>query len=60
MKTIFDKPTRDELINRINALNENSKAQWGKMSVSQMLKHCVQWEEMILGKRVYKQSFIGK
>ncbi len=26
MKTIFDKPTRDELINRINALNENSKA----------------------------------
>ncbi len=30
------------------------------MSVSQMLKHCVQWEEMILGKRVYKQSFIGK
>jgi hypothetical protein len=25
-----------------------------------MLKHCVQWEEMILGKRVYKQSFIGR
>ena len=60
MKTILDKPTRDELIDRINTLNENSIAQWGKMSVSQMLKHCVQWEEMILGKRVYKQSFIGK
>ena len=60
MKTIFDIPTRDELIKRINALNENSMAQWGKMNVSQMLKHCVQWEEMILGKKVYKQSFIGK
>ena len=60
MKTIFDKPTRDELINRINTLNENSMAQWGKMSVSQMLKHCVRWEEMILGKSVHKQSFIGR
>ncbi len=60
MKTIFDKLTRDELIGRINALNENSSAQWGKMNVSQMLKHCVQWEEMILCRRKYKQSFIGK
>jgi hypothetical protein len=24
MKTVFDKTTRDELINRINTLNENS------------------------------------
>ena len=60
MKTIFDKTTRDELISRINTLNENSKAQWGKMTVSQMLKHCIQWEEMALGKTIYKQSFIGK
>src|ERR1700712_663971 len=60
MKTIFDKITRDELINRINSLNENSKAQWGKMNVSQMLKHCTQWDEMALGKKKYKQSFIGK
>ncbi len=25
-----------------------------------MLKHCSQWDEMALGKRKYKQSFIGK
>jgi hypothetical protein len=32
----------------------------GKMNVSQMIKHCTQWDEMALGKRIYKQSFIGK
>src|SRR4051812_18807671 len=60
MKTIFDKSTREELVNRINSLNENSTAQWGRMNVSQMLKHCTQWDEMALGKKKYKQSFIGK
>lgn len=60
MKSIFDKITRVELIIRVNSLNENSKAQWGKMSVWQMLKHCTQWDEMALGKTKYKQSFLGK
>ncbi|MEO6405502.1 MAG: DUF1569 domain-containing protein [Ferruginibacter sp.] len=60
MKSIFDKATRDELIERVNSLNENSTAQWGKMNVSQMMKHCTQWDEMALGKKNYKQSFIGK
>ncbi|HEY5405625.1 MAG TPA: DUF1569 domain-containing protein [Ginsengibacter sp.] len=60
MKSIFDQSTRDELITRINSLNENSTAQWGKMTVSQMMKHCTKWDEMALGKKKYKQSFIGK
>jgi Protein of unknown function (DUF1569) len=60
MKTIFDKATRDELITRINLLDENNTAQWGKMNVYQMLKHCTQWEEMALGKTKYKQSFLGR
>ena len=60
MKSIFDKTIRDELIARINSLNEKSTAQWGKMNVSQMLKHCTKWDEMALGKKKYKQSFIGK
>jgi hypothetical protein len=60
MKTVFDKTTRDELIGRINTLNENSTAQWGKMNVYQMMKHCVLWEEMIAGKIRCKQAFIGR
>jgi hypothetical protein len=60
MKTIFDKKTRDELIARINTLNENSSAQWGKMNIYQMVKHCRLWEEMISGKIKCKRVFIGR
>ena len=60
MKTIFDKTTRDEVIRRINTLNENSTPQWGKMNIYQMLKHCTLCEEMYLGKKKYKRAFIGR
>ena len=60
MKSVFDKTTREELIERVNSLNENSSTQWGKMNVAQMMKHCTQWDEMALGRRKYKQSFLGK
>lgn len=62
MKTIFDKSTRDELVQRINSLSENHKAVWGKMNVYQMPKHCTKWNEWVLGTNefVYKQDFIGK
>jgi Protein of unknown function (DUF1569) len=62
MKTIFDKETREELINRISLLNENNTAQWGKMNMYQMLKHCTLWDGWILDKREskYKQTFIGR
>lgn len=60
MKTVLDKQTRDELINRINTLNEDSKAQWGKMNVYQALKHCTLWDEWIFGKARYKQFLVGR
>jgi len=44
----------------INNLNENSTAQWGKMNIYQMLKHCTLWEEWISGKEKYKQGFVGR
>ncbi len=59
MNTIFEKSTRDKLISRINALNENSTAQWGKMNVYQMLRHCILWEEMILHNKKYERALIG-
>lgn len=61
MKTVFDKAVREELINRINALTSKSTAQWGKMNVYQMAKHCTVWEEWVLGKNKYdyKQDFLG-
>jgi hypothetical protein len=60
MKSILDKTTRDELIARINTLNENSTAQWGTMNIYQMLKHCVLCEEMYLGKTKYKRVLMGR
>lgn len=60
MKTIFEQATRDELISRINSLNENNVAQWGQMNVYQMVKHCRMWEEMINGDIICKRSFIGR
>src|SRR5258708_14288348 len=60
MKSIFDKTTRDELIKRINTLNEGKIDQWGKMNVYQMIKHCRLWEEMMQNKQNLKRVFIGK
>jgi len=60
MKTILDKTTRDELINRVATLNEQSTPLWGKMNIYQMVKHCTLWDEMALGKKEYKQSFLGR
>ncbi|MBA3828459.1 MAG: DUF1569 domain-containing protein [Taibaiella sp.] len=59
MRSVINKANRDELISRINTLNEHSKAQWGKMNVWQMLKHCTLCEEMYLGNKKYKRTFLG-
>jgi len=60
MKTIFDPETRDQLISRINTLDENSTPQWGKMNIYQMLKHCTIAEEMYLGKTIHKRTLLGR
>lgn len=60
MKTIFDKETRDEFITRINSLTNKGAAQWGKMNVYQMIKHCSSREEMIQENHQFKRAFVGR
>ncbi|MCX2745422.1 DUF1569 domain-containing protein [Mangrovivirga sp. M17] len=62
MKTIFSQENREQLISRIEQINEDKKAEWGKMNLMQMLKHNTYWNRWILGKEnhTYKQSFLGK
>jgi hypothetical protein len=60
VKTIFDEATRDEVIQRIASLNERSAANWGKMNISQMLRHCALYEEMILRGHSQRQTLIGR
>jgi len=61
MKTIFNEATREELINRINSLSNDSTALWGKMNICQMITHCTKWNDWVLGTypHVYKQEFLG-
>jgi hypothetical protein len=40
MKNLFDKHDYEETLQRIDNLKPDSQAQWGKMSVDQMLAHC--------------------
>ena len=39
IKNLFDPAARQDIIDRINKLTPESKPQWGKMNVSQMLVH---------------------
>jgi hypothetical protein len=40
MKSIFNSADSQEIIDRINRLTPESKGQWGKMNITQMLYHC--------------------
>jgi len=49
------------LIARINALPTDSQAQWGRMTLYQMLKHCTLWDEWMQGRRQYpRRSLLGR
>jgi len=60
MKSIFNKTDRNEIIERIGTLNKNCMPGWGKMSVEQMVNHCILCEEYYFGKVAVKRSFLGR
>lgn len=39
-RNVFDKSVSNEIIDRINNLNSNTPALWGKMNVAQAMAHC--------------------
>ncbi len=59
MKSLFDSKVHDNILKRIECLDNNSPALWGKMSVDQMLKHCQLTLEIANGKREMKGSANG-
>lgn len=65
MKNIFNTADANEILERIEKLTPESKAQWGTMNVSQMLAHCAYGAQMpteeIKPKRVgFPISVIGR
>lgn len=58
MASIFNHDDNQHLIARINQLTPVSQRQWGKMSVDQMLSHCVAPIDIAFGNKTLKANFL--
>lgn len=58
VKNLFDPAVKQDIIDRINKLTPGSKAQWGKMNVSQMLAHVQKPIGIAYGTHQPKGSFL--
>ena len=59
IKSLFDKNTANELVERVHLLTPVSEQLWGKMNVSQMVAHCRTGLEVACGEKTVKRIFIG-
>ncbi len=55
LPNVFTTEVEDALIARINQLTPETRPQWGKMSVSQMLAHCCVSYEYVFEENKYKK-----
>ena len=53
MKSFFEDGVYDEILSRLNKLNKDTSATWGKMNVGQMLNHYQMPLNIILEKENY-------
>jgi hypothetical protein len=59
MMSLFDENELAIVLHRINKLTPDSRPNWGKMNVSQMLAHCQTTLNLALGKATLKRSILG-
>jgi Protein of unknown function (DUF1569) len=59
MKSLFNAPDNQGVVDRINALTAASKPLWGKMQVAQMLAHAQQPLKVALGELQLKRGIAG-
>ncbi|MBL8753803.1 MAG: DUF1569 domain-containing protein [Planctomycetes bacterium] len=57
--TLFSSAGLDSLLGRLDALRPDSRRQWGKMDVAQMLAHCQQPLRVALGELALKRMLVG-
>ena len=60
IKNLCDPAVKKEIIDRINLLKPDSKGQWGKMDVAQMLAHLQMPIGVALGVHKIPRSFFGR
>lgn len=58
MSSIYNKTDNEIIISRINKLSPESKAQWGKMTVDQMLSHCQAPMDVAFGNLPLRTNFL--
>ncbi|MGH2664291.1 DUF1569 domain-containing protein [Flavobacterium sp.] len=58
MKSIFDSNDNQELIERITRLSFDSQAQWGVMTVDQMMSHCIAPIDFLFENQQMKANFL--
>lgn len=59
MHSLFEPTTAGEIISRIEKLQPDSTAQWGKMNVAQMLAHCCGPLQFYFEDKRAKRSLMG-
>lgn len=59
MKTLFSKQALDKSIDRINQLQADKQALWGKMNATQMLDHCSETMKVARGEKELKRIFLS-
>ena len=57
MKNIIDDSIKSEVVKRIEKLNSNAPAKWGKMNASQMICHCA--DQLRLANGTKQSKFVG-
>lgn len=59
MKNIFNQLHSEEILNRIDKLSPNSKPQWGKIEVAQMLAHCSSFQDIAMRHSFPSRGWLG-
>jgi hypothetical protein len=59
MKSLFNKSDNQEMIDRISSLTPETKGEWGKMNISQMLTHTQVPLKVAFGELQLKRTFAG-
>jgi len=59
VKDMFAESTTREFVERVNKLDSTSTPEWGKMNVSQMLRHCAIVLDITFGEKDLKRPFVS-
>ena len=59
MKNLFTPAVNQQMVDRINSLTPDKKPLWGKMTVAQMLAHCLEPLCVALGEKSFKGGLMA-